>query len=83
MLFYFPMPEIDINLKHCIMKKFIRIATSALILIGMVVVCGTTTSCKSQGEVMYKTHNENTKTIKQNYRVKGTNERNRQTYRSY
>lgn len=49
----------------------------------MVVVCGTTTSCKSQGEVLYKTHNENTKTIKQNYRIKGTNERNRQTYRSY
>jgi hypothetical protein len=50
----------------------------------MVMVCGTTTSCKSsEGEVMYKTHHENTKTINKNYRVKGTNERNKQTYRSY
>ncbi|MBO4587931.1 MAG: hypothetical protein J5711_03400 [Bacteroidales bacterium] len=66
------------------MKKFIRIMTSALVLVGMVTVCGTTTSCKtSEGEVMYKTHHENTKTINKNYRVKGTNERNKQTYRSY
>lgn len=66
------------------MKKLVRILTSVLLLCGMVTVCGTTTSCKSsEGEVMYKTHHENTKTINKNYRVKGTNERNKQTYRSY
>lgn len=66
------------------MKKILRIATMFFVLIGMVVVCGTQTSCKSsEGEVMYKTKHENTKTIRKNYRIKGTNERNKQTYRSY
>lgn len=78
------MPQLDINPKHSNMKKAIQIATSVLILIGMVVVCGTTTSCKSsEGEVMYQTHHQSTKTINKNYRVKGTNDRNKQTYRSY
>lgn len=66
------------------MKRLIHIASSILLIVGMTVVCGTATSCKSsEGEVMYKTHNNNTKTIKQNYRIKGSNERNKQTYRSY
>lgn len=66
------------------MKKALHIVSSALILAGLIVVCGTTTSCKSsEGEVMYQTHHQSTKTINKNYRVKGTNDRNKQTYRSY
>ncbi|MBQ6046812.1 MAG: hypothetical protein IJL38_04215 [Bacteroidales bacterium] len=66
------------------MKKAIKITMAVLMVAGLVVVCGTTSSCKqSQGEVMYKSHYENTKTVNKHYRVKGTNERNSQTYRSY
>lgn len=66
------------------MEKALKIITSALIIAGIVTVCGTETSCKSsEGEVLYKTKHESTKTIRKNYRVKGTNERNKQTYRSY
>ena len=55
-----------------------------MVVIGMLAFCGTVSSCKSsEGEVMYQTHHQSTKTIKQNYRIKGTNERNKQTYRSY
>lgn len=66
------------------MKKALRILVSVLVIAGMTAVLGTTTSCKSsKGEVMYKSHQDNTKTINKNYRIKGTNERNKQTYRSY
>lgn len=64
------------------MKKAVRLFTSLLLLVGLVAVCGTTSSCKSS-DTMYSSKKKTSKTINRNYRVRGNNDRNGSTYRSY
>lgn len=64
------------------MKKAVKIMTSVLVLVGMMAVCGTTTSCKSH-ENMYTAKKKTSKVINRHYRVRGTNQKNSSTYRTY
>lgn len=65
------------------MKKVVKLLTSMLLLIGIIAACGTTTSCKSSSDTMYSSKNKTSKTINRNYKVRGNNQRNSSTYRSY
>lgn len=64
------------------MKKAIKAMTSLLLVASMVMICGTTTSCKSS-DTMYKAKNKNAKVVNKNYKVRGNNQRNSSTYRTY
>ena len=65
------------------MKKAFRILMSLALIVSLVGICGTTTSCKSSKESMYSAKKKNSKTINQNYRVRGNNQRNSSTYHTY
>ncbi len=65
------------------MKKAVRIFISLLLLVCLVGVCGTTSSCKSSSETMYSTKKKTAKKINRNYKVRGNNQRNSSTYHSY
>lgn len=65
------------------MKKFVRIALSLLLVVGLAGVCGTVSSCKSSSETMYTSKKKNSKNINRNYKVRGNNSRNSSTYRTY
>ncbi len=65
------------------MKKTVRILMAMVLIIGLVGVCGVSTSCKSSSETMYSPKKKTSKTIKQNYKVRGNNKRNSSTYHSY
>ena len=56
---------------------------SLALIVSLVGICGTTTSCKSSKESMYSAKKKNSKTINQNYRVRGNNQRNSSTYHTY
>lgn len=64
------------------MKKLAKILTSVSLLVGLVLACGTTTSCKSS-DTMYRSKSKTSKTINRNYKVRGNNQRNSSTYHSY
>lgn len=64
------------------MKKAIKVMTTVLLMAGMVMVCGTMTSCKSS-DTMYRTKNKTAKVVNKNYKVRGNNQRNSSTYRTY
>lgn len=64
------------------MKKAIKTMLPLLLVAGMVMLCGTTTSCKSS-ETMYRSKNKTAKVVNKNYKVRGTNQRNGSTYRTY
>lgn len=64
------------------MKKALRLFTTLLLLVSIIGVCGTVSSCKSQDN-MYTTKKKTSKTIKSNYKVRGNNQRNSSTYHSY
>lgn len=65
------------------MKKALRIMMALIMVLGLVGVCGTTTSCKSSSKTMYTSKKKNSKHINRNYRVRGDNKHNSSTYRSY
>ena len=65
------------------MKKVVRIFLVLVMVMGMVGVCGSVTSCKSSSETMYTTKKKNSKKINRNYRVRGNNQRNSSTYHTY
>ena len=64
------------------MKKAVKILTMLCLAVGMIVVCGTNTSCKSS-ETMYQTKKKPSKVINKNYRIRGNNQRNNSTYHTY
>lgn len=64
------------------MKKIAKAFLSLLLIAGMTVVCGTTTSCKSS-DTMYSHKTKKGKVISRNYKVRGDNGRNGSTYRTY
>ena len=64
------------------MKKLVKTLTTLMLIAGMVVVCGATTSCKSN-ETMYQSKKKNSRVINKNYRVRGDNSHNNSTYRTY
>lgn len=65
------------------MKKVVRLFLVLFMVMGMVGVCGSVTSCKSSSETMYTTKKKNSKKINRNYRVRGNNQRNSSTYHTY
>lgn len=65
------------------MKKVVRILMIAVLLVSLVGLCGTITSCKSSSETMYSSKKKNSKKINRNYKVRGDNKKNSSTYRSY
>ncbi|MBQ9638320.1 MAG: hypothetical protein IJV22_02020 [Bacteroidales bacterium] len=64
------------------MKKAFRILTSLVIVVGLMGVCGVCSSCKSS-KTMYTPKSKSGKVINRNYKVKGNNQRNSATYRTY
>ena len=56
---------------------------SLMLIFSLVGICGITSSCKSSSETMYSAKKKNSKTINQNYRVRGNNQRNSSTYHTY
>lgn len=65
------------------MKKFAKIMLSLLLVAGITLTFGATTSCKSSEQTMYKTKQSTSKTIHKNYRMRGNNKDNGSTYRTY
>lgn len=69
------------------MKKYAKVLTALFLLVGLLSVSGAAVSCKSSSsssKTMYETKKySSTKVINRNYKVKGTNKRNGNTYRSY
>ena len=64
------------------MKRAIKALTSLALVAGLLCVCGVSSSCKSS-DTMYAPKKQNGKVIKRNYKVKGNNQRNSATYRTY
>lgn len=64
------------------MKKVVKIGLSLLLVAGITMMFGVTTSCKSE-QTMYKTKQTSSKTIHKNYRMRGNNKNNGSTYRTY
>ncbi|MBR6441541.1 MAG: hypothetical protein IKS44_05805 [Bacteroidales bacterium] len=67
------------------MKKCAKLFFLLLVVGGLLTLGGTFVSCKSsKSTTMYETKKySQSKTIKQNIKIKGTNKRNGHTYRSY
>ncbi|MBQ9472981.1 MAG: hypothetical protein IJU81_01065 [Bacteroidales bacterium] len=65
------------------MKKLATICSAVLLVLSLTVLCGTTTSCKSSQDTMYEANRAKKKAVNNNYRVRGTTQRNKATYRSY
>ncbi len=68
------------------MKKAVKLLTMFMMVIGLVVVCGSTTSCKSTsktGEKMYTSQSSRSHVVNKNYKIRGNNKKNRSTYRTY
>ncbi|MBP5536626.1 MAG: hypothetical protein J6X62_07545 [Bacteroidales bacterium] len=66
------------------MKKFVKICTAALLLAGFTVAGTAFSSCKSSKETtMYQTKRSKNKVVNTNYKMRGTTQRNKATYRSY
>lgn len=65
------------------MKKFFKTFSVFLLVAGMCMVwCGICSSCSSD-EYMYETNKKRSKVIHSNYKVRGTNNNNSSTYRTY
>lgn len=68
------------------MKKAIKLLSILCVVAGLVVVCGSTTSCKSSskaGETMYSSQSGRSHVVNRNYKIRGNNRNNRSTYRTY
>lgn len=67
------------------MKKCAKLLSVAVLVLGLISVTGAFTSCKSsKSTTMYPTKKySNTKTVKSNISVRGTNKKNGSTYHSY
>ena len=67
------------------MKKCAKIFLSLLLVVGLMSVSGAMVSCKSSKQTtMYQPKKyKQTKTVKSNISVRGTNKKNGSTYRSY
>lgn len=67
------------------MKKCAKVFVSLLLLVGLFGITGALTSCKSNDGVYMHSPKKykSSKTIKDNYSVKGTNKKNGSTYHSY
>ena len=72
-----------ITIKLEIMKKALRILMAMIMVVGLMGVCGTVSSCKSSSETMYSSKKKTAKKINRNYKVRGNNQRNSSTYHSY
>ena len=64
------------------MTKIAKIVLSLMLVAGITMMLGVTTSCKSE-KTMYKSKQSSSKTIHKNYRVRGNNKNNGSTYRTY
>ncbi len=67
------------------MKKCAKVFVSLLLLVGVLGIMGIFSSCNTNKGVYMNTPKKYkaSKTIKDNYSVKGTNKKNGSTYRSY
>ena len=66
------------------MKKCSKVSLSLLLAVGMMVASVGFVSCGSSHETMYPTKKyKNSKPVKSNITVRGTNSKNGSTYRSY
>lgn len=66
------------------MKKLAKLLCFVALLVMMVPVCSVCTSCaSSDGAVMYQSNHNNSKVIKSNYKVRGNNRHNSNTYHAY
>ena len=68
------------------MKKAIKATSILLLIVGLMGVSCATTSCassKSSGESMYQRKTPRSHTVKKNYKVRGTQKKNNNTYRTY
>lgn len=63
-------------------KFFVGVVLAALVL-GACGVCTSCASSSSSGEVMYQHNHNKKKVIKSNYKVKGSNRTNSNTYHAY
>lgn len=64
------------------MKKVAKVLLSLVLIAGLTGVCGVCSSCKSS-DTMYAPKHKTSKVIKRNYKVRGNNQRNSSTYRTY
>ena len=67
------------------MKKCVKVFVSLLLLVGLLGITDALSSCKSNNGVYMNSPKKykSSKTIKNNYSVKGTNKKNGSTYHSY
>ena len=66
------------------MKSLLKKALPFLLLAGVLAMSGVQVSCKSSSANMYERHQSNkARNIKSNIKVKGTNQSNSHTTRSY
>lgn len=67
------------------MKKCAKVFVSLILLVGLLGITGALSSCNSSKDVYMNSPKKYkaSKTIKDNYSVKGTNKKNGSTYRSY
>lgn len=64
------------------MKKVVKALTTLLLIVGLTAVCGVNSSCKSS-DTMYTTKSKKSKVINRHYKMRGDNQRNNSTYRTY
>lgn len=65
------------------MKKSAKIFVSFLFVVGLMLMSGTFTSCKSNDTMNRTPKYKTSKPIKHNYKIRGTNKKNGSTYHSY
>lgn len=66
------------------MKTMAKFLLGVVLTVSVVFVCGVCTSCaSSDGAVMHQSNHKKSKVIKSNYRVKGSNRSNSNTYHAY
>ncbi len=66
------------------MKTLVKFFGGMALVVAMVCVCGVCTSCESSdGAVMNTPKHKKAKVVKSNYKVKGNNRTNSNTYHAY
>lgn len=66
------------------MKSLVKFFSGMALVVSLVCLCGVTSSCaSSDGAVMTPPSHKKAKVIKSNYKVKGSNRSNSNTYHAY
>lgn len=66
------------------MKTMVKFLSGMALVVSLVCMCGLFSSCaSSDGAVMYQPNHKKAKVVKSNYKVKGNNRTNSNTYHAY